>query len=161
MFTRKPYDLLAAMDWNGSAGVKTTLLILNHYGDALSKNTWRSMEYPAGVGERTMEVFMSCFAKNVQLLEKIVMDERYEPVEEEVKEVKASGITGLSFCITGTLSKPRKHFESLITENGGVLGSVNKNLNYLVMGTDAGSKEDKAKKLGIKIISEQDLLKMI
>lgn len=161
MFTRKPYDLMAAMNWNGAAGVKSAMVILNHFGDTLAKNTWRSMDFPAGIGERTMEVFMSCFDENVRILEKIVMDERYEPVEEEVKEVKQSGITGKSFCITGTLSKPRKHFETIVTDNGGTLGSVSKKLDFLIVGADAGSKEDKAKKLGIKIISEQEFLAMI
>jgi len=161
LFTKKPFNLLAAMNWNGAAGTKTALLILNHYGDSLAKGTWRSKEFPAGVGERTMEVFMDCWDENVRILDLIVMDERYKPVEEEVKEVKQSGITGKSFCITGTLSKPRKHFETLVTDNGGTLGSVSKNLDFLIVGADAGSKEDKAKKLGIKIISEQEFLSMI
>lgn len=161
MFTAPYNKLMAAMDWNGSAGSKTTTLILKHYGDKLNDGTWRNLGFPEGVGERTMEVFMSCWKENSRLVDMVRNDKRYNEVAEETPVTKASGITGLSFCITGTLSKPRKHFETLITENGGVLGSVSKNLNYLVMGADAGSKEEKAKKLGIKIITEQELLTMI
>ena len=78
------------------------------------------------------------------------------------KQIKSSNkLNNKSFCITGTLSKSRKEFEKLIIENGGQLGSVNKNLDYLIVGNDAGSKLDKAKSLGIKIINENEFLKML
>ena len=51
----------------------------------------------------------------------------------------------------------------MVEKNGGkLLGSVSSKLNYLVVGEDAGSKLDKAKKVGtIKIISEEEFLKMV
>jgi DNA ligase (NAD+) len=41
------------------------------------------------------------------------------------------------------------------------LGSVSKNVNYVIVGSDSGSKAEKAKKLGVKILTEQEFLKLI
>lgn len=82
--------------------------------------------------------------------------------EVEVKKAKASGITGKKFLITGTLSVGRKEFEAKIVENGGlVASSVSKNLDYLIVGDEPGSKVDKAEKLGIPRISEDDFNGML
>ena len=79
------------------------------------------------------------------------------PVEENT-----GNLTGKKLVITGTLSKPRKEFEKIIELNGGELqSSVSKTTNYLVVGEDAGSKLDKAKKLGVKVITEDELLNII
>jgi DNA ligase (NAD+) len=70
-------------------------------------------------------------------------------------------LDGKSFLITGTLSKKRKEIEEEIVAAGGVIASsVSKNLNFLVVGTDPGSKVDKAAKLGIPTIDEAQLRKM-
>jgi DNA ligase (NAD+) len=71
-------------------------------------------------------------------------------------------LAGKSFCITGTLSKPRTHFEQLISTNGGVIKSgVTKKLDYLLVGVDAGSKLLKARSLNINIINEEQLNNLI
>jgi len=90
--------------------------------------------------------------------------EMKEVVKIKQKEiiVKASDkLVGKSFCCTGTLSTKRDDVENLIKENGGVIKSVSKNLDYLVVGIDPGSKVEKAKSAGVEIISENDLYKMI
>jgi len=70
----------------------------------------------------------------------------------------SSGLSGKTFVITGTLSKPRNHFKNLILEHGGkVTGSVSKATDYLLCGVDPGSKRDKADKLGVRIIDEKQL----
>jgi len=75
---------------------------------------------------------------------------------------KGTGLAGLSFVITGTLSKPRDHFKSLIEQNGGkVSGSVSKKTDYLLCGADAGSKLDDARKLGVKVIAEDQFISML
>ena len=76
---------------------------------------------------------------------------------------KGSSLSGLTFVITGTLpSLGRKEASALIEENGGkVSGSVSKKTDYLLAGEDAGSKLTKAKELGIKIISEEELYNII
>ena len=76
---------------------------------------------------------------------------------------KGAWLLGLTFVITGTLpSMKREEAAKLIEENGGtVLTSVSKKTDYLLCGENAGSKLEKAKSLGIKIISEQDLMAML
>ncbi|MEI8289717.1 MAG: NAD-dependent DNA ligase LigA [Verrucomicrobiota bacterium] len=74
-----------------------------------------------------------------------------------------SSISGMTFVLTGTLpSLSRDEASALIRKAGGnVTGSVSKNTNFLLAGEDAGSKLDKAKELGVKIISEEDFQKML
>ena len=60
------------------------------------------------------------------------------------------------------MSKPRKEFEEMIENGGGkVSSSVSKNTDFVLVGEDAGSKLDKAKALGVTILTEDDFLKMI
>lgn len=81
------------------------------------------------------------------------------------KKKKAGGgkLDGKTFLFTGTLNMKRSDAEALVEKNGGViLGSVTSKLNYLVVGEDAGSKLDKAKKLGtVQIINEQEFMQLI
>jgi len=76
---------------------------------------------------------------------------------------KMSGkLNGNSFCITGTLSRPRNDFIAIIEENGGrFASSVSAKLNFLICGSDCGSKKDKAEKLGVQIISEEEFNEML
>ncbi|MBI5056856.1 MAG: NAD-dependent DNA ligase LigA [Nitrospirae bacterium] len=77
------------------------------------------------------------------------------------KEAKRP-LEGLTFVITGTLPRPRNEVEELIEQNGGhASGSISKSTNYLVLGEDPGSKFKKAQSLGVKIISFDELLKII
>ena len=70
-------------------------------------------------------------------------------------------LEGLTLVITGTLPKSRKDVEALIESHGGHAASaVSASTDYLVAGEDAGSKLEKAKKLGVKIISFDALIKM-
>jgi len=81
------------------------------------------------------------------------------------KELASGGnLEGLSFLFTGTLpTLKRSDAETMVEQNGGkIVGSVSSKLNYLVVGEDAGSKLEKAKKINtVKIISETQFLKMI
>jgi DNA ligase (NAD+) len=71
-------------------------------------------------------------------------------------------LDGLTFVITGTLPKPRNEVEELIEKMGGrASGSVSKSTSYLVLGEDPGSKLQKAQSLGVKVISYEELMKMI
>lgn len=81
------------------------------------------------------------------------------------QQVTAEGnLNGLNFLFTGTMAKlKRSEAEALVEENGGkILGGVSSKLNYLVVGEDAGSKLEKARKIAsIRVISEDDFLRMI
>ncbi|RJQ13582.1 MAG: NAD-dependent DNA ligase LigA [Nitrospiraceae bacterium] len=71
-------------------------------------------------------------------------------------------LEGLTFVITGTLPRPRNEVEQLIGDLGGrASGSVSGSTDYLVAGEEPGSKLRKAKELGIKVISYEDLLTII
>jgi len=86
-------------------------------------------------------------------------------LKNEKKELAASGdLLGLTFLFTGSLAKlKRSEAEEMVEKSGGkIIGGVSSKLNYLVVGEDAGSKLEKAKKLpGVKIISEEEFLKML
>jgi len=71
-------------------------------------------------------------------------------------------LEGLAIVVTGTLSKPRNEIEELIERLGGrIVGSVSKKTNYVLAGAEAGSKLEKAKKLGVKIITEGEFNKLV
>ena len=83
---------------------------------------------------------------------------------EKKTEITGGNLSGQTFLFTGTLTRlKRGEAEEMVENNGGrILGSVSSKLNYLVMGEDAGSKLEKAKKIpGIRIISEEVFLKML
>ncbi len=76
----------------------------------------------------------------------------------------SGNLEGLTFLFTGTLNRlKRSEAEEMVEKNGGtIVSGVSSKLNYLVVGEDAGSKLEKAKKIAnIKIISEDDFLKMV
>jgi DNA ligase (NAD+) len=76
----------------------------------------------------------------------------------------AGGLDGQTFLFTGTLNKlKRTEAEEMVEQHGGkILGSVSSKLNYLVVGEDAGSKLEKAKKINtVRIISEDDFISLV
>jgi DNA ligase (NAD+) len=84
----------------------------------------------------------------------------------EVKEVAVSAgpLAGMSFCLTGAMSRPRKAIEKAIEIAGGeVRSTVGGGLTYLVQAdpSSVSSKSKKAQSLGTKIISEEELVKMM
>jgi DNA ligase (NAD+) len=78
-------------------------------------------------------------------------------------EAMSGSLVGKTFLFTGTLSMKRNEAEAIAEKNGGtIIGSVSTKLNYLVVGEDAGSKLEKAKKLGtVTILSEEEFLKLV
>ncbi len=71
-------------------------------------------------------------------------------------------LAGRTFVITGTLSRPREYFEELIRAHGGkISSSVSKKTGSLLCGEDAGSKLDKARSLGVPVLSEEQFLALL
>jgi DNA ligase (NAD+) len=67
-----------------------------------------------------------------------------------------------TFVITGVLTQSRDYFKNLIEENGGkVSGSISSRTNYLLAGESAGSKLDKANKLGVRVLTEEQFNKLL
>lgn len=84
-------------------------------------------------------------------------------VQLEAPKRSTSGkLSGMSFLITGTLPVKRDDAKDFIEHNGGkILSSVSSKLNYLVVGDDPGSKLEKAQSLGVKVISWDELQRMV
>lgn len=71
-------------------------------------------------------------------------------------------ISSKSFVITGTLSKPRNYFKEILEEHGAkVIDSVSKKTDFVLAGSEAGSKLEKAQKLEVKVITESELMEML
>jgi DNA ligase (NAD+) len=115
------------------------------------------------VGEVTAKCIIEFFANKAN--KEIINALEAEGVNMNSTKIEGSTtkLSGMIFCITGSLpSMDRKEVESIIELNGGkCTGSVSKKTNYLLAGEAAGSKLEKAKTLGVSIISEEDFLNMI
>ena len=116
------------------------------------------------VGEITARGIVDYFhnESNREVLNKLIQSGVNTRAEEK-KDTSDLKLTGLTFVITGTLpSMGRKEAAILIEENGGkVSSSVSKKTNYLLAGEAAGSKLTKANELGVNIISQDELIRMI
>ena len=80
----------------------------------------------------------------------------------EGKKTGARPLEGTTVVITGTLSRPRKEVEDLITSLGGhVASSVSRSTDFVIVGEEAGSKLEKARHLGVRTLSYNELLSLI
>ena len=79
------------------------------------------------------------------------------------REKQSSKLEGLTFVLTGTLPTLKRNEASAMLKSNGakVSGSVSKKTDYVVAGTDAGSKLVDAQRLGVKIIDESEMLSML
>lgn len=115
-----------------------------------------------GIGEILAKSIVLFFKneKNRILLEKL--KEKGVKIESN-DAIVGDRLNGLKICLTGTLpTLKRSEAQKLIEENGGeVVSSVSKNTSLVLLGEDAGSKLEKAKSLGIRLISEEEFLEMI
>lgn len=113
------------------------------------------------VGEIIANNIVEYFADQENIDEINKLFESGVKINQKENGIVSDKFEGMTFVITGTLSKPRNEFEKIIEENGGkTSSSVSKNTNFVLVGEDAGSKLDKAKKLGVKIINEEEFFKL-
>lgn len=78
------------------------------------------------------------------------------------EDIEPKPLVGKSFAFTGTLSIPRGVLQSkVVTAGGAVTNTVSKTTSYLVAGENPGDKLDKARRIGVKIISEAELMELI
>ena len=130
--------------------------------DALMSATAEEIAELEDFGGITAECVVDFFShsQNILLCEKL---QRAGLVTADTSEPKGELLAGLSFVLTGTLPTMSRDVASeLIKQQGGkVVGSVSKKTDFVVAGDAAGSKLTKAQQLGIKILSEDDLVNMI
>ena len=158
--------LLSALGIRGVGEVMATDLT-RHYSDleALSKATVEELQEIEGVGPNIAEAIVDWFARpaNRNLLKKLKAAGVWPTAQLSVAgEQSAGSLAGLSFVVTGTLASfTRDGIKEFIQSHGGkVVSSVSKSTDYLVLGENPGSKFEKAKSLGIKIINENELKKL-
>jgi DNA ligase (NAD+) len=145
-------------------GERTAQLLAEEFGsmDALMAASAEELERVNEVGPRVSQAIREFFdeAKNRELIEKLRSAGLTFTAE---KRKKSSQLEGLTFVLTGTLpTLTREDAKARIETAGGrVSGSVSKKTHYVVAGEEAGSKLDKARDLGVKVIEEAELLAML
>lgn len=148
----------------GETTAKTLAQAVEHLLD-FAKFTEEQLMQLEDVGIKVAKTVYTFFHNpdNLQLLQKL--EELGVELKNKKKDLATGGnLTGQTFLFTGTLMQLKRiDAEALVEQNGGkLLGSVSSKLNYLVVGESAGSKLEKAKKIqGIKVISEEEFLKML
>jgi len=82
--------------------------------------------------------------------------------EEKTAPEEASALAGKRFLFTGTLSVPRSQAQHMAEEKGAIIvGSVSKKLDFLVCGENPGSKLDKARELGVRVLDEKEFRELL
>lgn len=129
--------------------------------EALSSNLTESMLLSVeDIGEAMAKNYISFLSTNIEDINEL--RELIKPTFKKEVISESENITGKTFVITGSLSKPRDEFKKLIESLGGkVSGSVSKKTDYVLAGEEAGSKLEKALSLGVKVLSEQDFENII
>ncbi|MFA5550822.1 MAG: NAD-dependent DNA ligase LigA [Trueperaceae bacterium] len=147
-------------------GGSVARLLAREYGSVqrLRATTVEELQNIDGVGQVMAEQIHGFLNEphNVEVLDQLLV--RVTPQEESVAEGPTTTVLeGLSFVFTGSLERmTRQDAESLVQGLGGkASGSVSKKTSYLVAGTSAGSKLDRALELGVTVLSEDEFLQML
>ena len=145
-------------------GAKTGKSLASYFGsmDGLVNATVEDLTQVPDIGEITALSIFEWFRQEQSkaILEKL----RNADVNfESLHQVTDARFAGLTFVLTGALSKfTREEATARIEDFGGkASGSVSKKTSYVVVGENAGSKERKAKELGIPILTEDEFLEML
>ena len=149
-------------------GVSNARLLAGEFGsiDELKEAPVERLSQIEGIGPIVAESVHAFFQGkgNLQLIDRL---KKLGVKLTEEKKAKASssggGVDGKTFVVTGTMVRfGRDEIEQLIRDHGGKpSSSVSKKTSFVVAGEKAGSKLEKAKELGIAVISEEELLTMI
>jgi DNA ligase (NAD+) len=148
----------------GETTAKTLAAAVEHLTD-FTRYSEEQLQQMDDVGVKVAKSIHAFFsdAENLQLIQRL--EALGVQLKNEKKEIASDGnLAGQTFLFTGTLTQmKRSDAEALVEKNGGkILSGVSIKLNYLVVGEDAGSKQEKAKKItSVKIISEEDFIKML
>jgi DNA ligase (NAD+) len=137
-------------------------LLASHYHsiDELAAQSAEELTQIHGLGKKTAEAIATFFAtdENIELINKL------KDIGIRTKETKKAGrLSGKKFVFTGGLqSLSRPDASDLVIKNGGMVSlSIGKDIDYVVAGTEPGSKYQKAKKLGLRIIDENEFKTLV
>lgn len=161
--TQPPWRLLFGLGIL-HVGASSARSLMEHFGsmDALAKATVDDLLKVQDIGGIVAQSISSWFGDpvNLDLLERL----RKAGLLFENPQAAQAGTTfsGTSWVITGTLSQPRETIAELIRSHGGkMVSSVSSKTTYLLAGEEAGSKLEKAAKLGVKVLSEPEFRAML
>jgi DNA ligase (NAD+) len=149
----------------GETTAKTLASAVSHLTDFYSWDVAR-LATLQDIGPKVAQSVVDFFAReeNKRMIS-MLQDAEVNLVNDHRGQKLADGaLAGKTFLFTGTLSHfKRSDAEAMVEARGGaILGGVSTKLNYLVVGEDAGSKLEKAKKLGsVNILTEQEFLELI
>jgi len=141
-------------------GERTAQFLAEHFGSmvALEKASVEELQNVDEVGPRIAESIAEFFSipANRKLVERLREAKLTLTGEKKQRGTKLAGKT---FVLTGTLPRlTRDEAKKMIEDAGGkVTGSVSKKTDYVVAGSDAGSKLDKARELGVAVIDEKQM----
>ncbi len=159
--------LLFALGIN-EIGEKTAKILAKKFKtlDALMDTSLESLTMIKDIGEIIAKSIVDYFADpiNKNIIEELRnVGVNFTYIDESASQFRETIFYDASVVITGTLSSmSRKEATNLLEMLGANVGSsVSKNTTYLICGTDAGSKLDKANKLGIRVIEENEFLSLI
>jgi len=160
----RPFDRLLFSLGIRMIGRRTAQLLADNYQDIdkLADASESELSKIHEIGPKVAESVVNFFKQkeNRHLIEKL---KKAGVTVKGEREKGPKPFVGKNFVFTGGLSKyTRPEAEELVRKLGGrSSSSVSKETDYVVAGTEPGSKYDKAKKLGVKIISEDEWLKMV
>ncbi|MDH5801298.1 MAG: NAD-dependent DNA ligase LigA, partial [Gammaproteobacteria bacterium] len=147
-------------------GESTALTLANHYGslDALMQADHESLQQVSDVGPVVATSIETFFKQdhNREVIDKMLKAGIHWPDPEPRNEADAT-LAGKTFVITGTLAgMKRNELKDLLVAKGAkVSGSVSKKTDYVIAGIEAGSKLDKAQELGIEILDEDGVMRLL
>ena len=147
-------------------GVSASRALASHFRkmDRLTNASVEELQRIADVGEVVGQSIHAFFQEpvNRELIARLGEAGVRMEDEEPAAGSKHPGFANSTWVITGTLSQPREEIaETIIAHGGKVSGSVSKKTTYLLAGEEAGSKLDKAKKLGVRVLSEDEFRAML
>ncbi|MCD6472689.1 NAD-dependent DNA ligase LigA [Candidatus Aerophobetes bacterium] len=144
-------------------GIRGARILSDNFSsiDELSKVKKENLEAIPEIGPRTAQSIVLFFKeeKNKELLEKLKkLGVWMEKSREASEEVKKTLLSGKRFVFTGSLEHfTREEAKSIVERLGGrAVSNVSKNVNYVVIGKNPGSKYEKAKRLGLDILTEKE-----
>jgi DNA ligase (NAD+) len=124
---------------------------------------YQDLDNIEGIGETVVDALVAFVGEphNVQALDDLLAQVKVEPFVRAA--ATASPVTDKTVVFTGTLEKMTRSEAKALAERLGakVAGSVSAKTDYVVAGSDAGSKLSKARDLGVAVLTEDEWLKLV